>query len=63
MEDTNKKLWVGERDELKTRPSTSYLVLWPGFPPEEAIWEQEGNSSDRQQIQEELEAGNLPEEK
>ena len=49
--------------KVKNNYIREFLVLWAGYPLEEATWEPEDNFPDRQALHKDLESGLIPEEK
>ena len=48
--------------KVKGTKRREYLILWTGYPLEEATWEPEENFDDRDQLRRYMAAGNIPEE-
>ena len=57
-----KRFYDGENGSLRIN-SSEFLVLWGGYPLEEASWEPEENFSNLDQLHQDLESGLILEDK
>ena len=62
MYEVERVLWWRER-RMKNRTIREFLTVWIGFPLEDASWELEDNFSDKKQLQEDIDAGLIIEDK
>ena len=55
-------LWWRQK-KVKNKSIREFLVLWAGYPLEEATWEPEDNIPDKEALHKDLESGLIPEDK